>query len=160
MTTSRYASLNLDAELTPSPLLVARLVACGLTNERIGHTLGRSANTIKTHLSAAMRKAGATTRYQLVVWLYETRHLQPGLPPSHARPRPPSSPGTRRSRPGCCTWSPPSAPTSTPHWPTSTPPPRKSLPGPPRPPFPCPNAGPASTTTPPCRHESSSSLTD
>ncbi|MCA1194506.1 MULTISPECIES: LuxR C-terminal-related transcriptional regulator [unclassified Saccharopolyspora] len=80
MTTSRYASLNLDAELTPSPLLVARLVACGLTNERIGHTLGRSANTIKTHLSAAMRKAGATTRYQLVVWLYETRHLQPGLP--------------------------------------------------------------------------------
>lgn len=53
------------ASLTPAQQRVARLVAAGRTNAEIAAELGVSIETVKTHVSAALRKLSARTRAEL-----------------------------------------------------------------------------------------------
>ena len=51
--------------LTPSERAVAELVATGLTNPAIAERLFVSPNTVKGHVSAALRQLSATSRAEL-----------------------------------------------------------------------------------------------
>ncbi|WP_243793825.1 response regulator transcription factor [Saccharopolyspora gloriosae] len=86
---NRLADLTLEARLSTPELEVARLMACGLTNSAIGKQLYRSEYTVKTQLGHMFRKTGTTNRGHLVVWMYETGHILPGVPGFPPRPRPP-----------------------------------------------------------------------
>lgn len=55
-----------DAALTPRELQVLRLVAQGMTNERVGQTLGLTRLTVRHYVSCILRKLGATSRTQAV----------------------------------------------------------------------------------------------
>jgi DNA-binding NarL/FixJ family response regulator len=59
-------------------LLVAGLVAAGLSNEEIADELVISPATAKTHVSRAMAKLDARDRAQLVVLAYESGLVAPG----------------------------------------------------------------------------------
>ena len=58
--------------LTARQVDVLALVALGMTNERVGASLGLSVLTVKSYLRSAMVRLGAQTRYQAVV---EARRL-------------------------------------------------------------------------------------
>ncbi|HVC86790.1 MAG TPA: response regulator transcription factor [Gaiellaceae bacterium] len=53
-------------KLTPRELEVLGLLAEGLPHEEIGHRLGISSETVRTHLRKASDRLGATTRTQAV----------------------------------------------------------------------------------------------
>jgi len=55
-----------DAVLTERELATLRLLADGARNEQIGQRLSISSETVKVHVTKAMRKLGATTRTQAV----------------------------------------------------------------------------------------------
>jgi DNA-binding NarL/FixJ family response regulator len=55
-----------DAVLTERELATLRLLADGARNEQIGQRLSISTETVKVHVTKAMRKLGATTRTQAV----------------------------------------------------------------------------------------------
>src|SRR5690606_24914611 len=48
---------------------VARLVAEGNTNKQVGHLLGCSENTIKSHKANIMRKIGARNSAEIGAWV-------------------------------------------------------------------------------------------
>ena len=52
-------------ELTAREKQVLRLVATGISNQRIGDQLGITANTVKYHVANLLRKYGARTRAEL-----------------------------------------------------------------------------------------------
>lgn len=52
-------------ELTDREKQVLRLVATGISNQRIGDQLGITANTVKYHVANLLRKYGARTRAEL-----------------------------------------------------------------------------------------------
>ena len=52
--------------LSPRERAVAHLAALGKSNKLIAYELGLAGSTIATHLSAALRKLGATSRVDLV----------------------------------------------------------------------------------------------
>lgn len=54
------------AELTPQQAKVLQMVAAGLLNKQIAHDLGTSEATVKAHMSAVLRKLGATNRTEAV----------------------------------------------------------------------------------------------
>ena len=54
-------------ELTERELELVAGVACGLTNQGIGGSLGISLETVKTHVANAKDKLGAAYRTQLAV---------------------------------------------------------------------------------------------
>ena len=54
-------------ELTERELEVVAGVACGLTNQGIGSSLGILVETVKTHVVNAKDKLGAADRTQLAV---------------------------------------------------------------------------------------------
>ncbi|MGG7613920.1 response regulator [Streptomyces sp. ZG43] len=64
--------------LTDREREVLRLVAAGLTNDRIAATLTVSPATAKTHVSRVMTKLGGRDRSQLVVLAYESGLVSPG----------------------------------------------------------------------------------
>ncbi|RWZ76701.1 LuxR family transcriptional regulator, partial [Streptomyces albidoflavus] len=64
--------------LTDREREVLRLVAAGLTNDRIAATLVVSPATAKTHVSRVMTKLGGRDRSQLVVLAYESGLVSPG----------------------------------------------------------------------------------
>ncbi|WP_243793824.1 helix-turn-helix transcriptional regulator [Saccharopolyspora gloriosae] len=76
----RCAGLDLNALLPAADLPLARLAACGLSNQNSATRLHRSENTIKSHLMRLLRSTGASTRLQLVVWMYETGRVVPEIP--------------------------------------------------------------------------------
>lgn len=53
-------------ELTPQQRKVLEMAAAGLLNKQIAHELGTSEATIKAHMTAILRKLGATNRTQAV----------------------------------------------------------------------------------------------
>lgn len=57
-------------ELTARELDCVRALGRGLTNVEIGRELYLEPSTVKTHLSSAMAKVGASSRVQLVIWAF------------------------------------------------------------------------------------------
>jgi DNA-binding NarL/FixJ family response regulator len=51
---------------------VARLVAQGHTNAEIAERLFRSSGTVKNHVAALQRKAGARNRVGVAAWAWDT----------------------------------------------------------------------------------------
>lgn len=58
---------HLLQELTPQQFRVLQMVSTGQLNKQIAHELGVSEATIKTHMTAILRKLGATNRTQAVL---------------------------------------------------------------------------------------------
>lgn len=58
---------HLLQELTPQQFRVLQMVSTGLLNKQIAHDLGVSEATIKTHMTAILRKLGANNRTQAVL---------------------------------------------------------------------------------------------
>jgi len=58
-----------QGQLSPREREAAGLVACGMTSAEIARSLGLSASTVKHYVESAMRKAGATNRVALAMWL-------------------------------------------------------------------------------------------
>lgn len=75
-------------ELTPQQRRVFGLVAEGRSNKLIAHLMEVSEATVKAHMSAILRKFGATSRTQLVV---RTRGLT-GMVAAGEESRPPARP--------------------------------------------------------------------
>lgn len=55
--------------LTPGQRAVVELIAEGLTNEQIADRLGLSKQTVKNHITAALRANGLSNRTQLALYL-------------------------------------------------------------------------------------------
>jgi len=66
------------AALTPRELEVLRLIARGLTNADIAHTLVVGDATVKTHITRIFAKLSLHDRAQAVVLAYESGLVQPG----------------------------------------------------------------------------------
>jgi DNA-binding NarL/FixJ family response regulator len=71
------------AQLTPRELEVLRLVARGLSNTDIAHTLVVGDATVKTHVARIFSKLDLHDRAQAVVLAYESGLVQPGADLSH-----------------------------------------------------------------------------
>lgn len=61
--------------LTPREEAVLDLAAAGRTNSEIGEDLHLSMSTVKTHIGALMTKLSARNRVELVIWAYESGHV-------------------------------------------------------------------------------------
>jgi DNA-binding NarL/FixJ family response regulator len=69
------------AALTARELDVVRAIATGASNAEIAGQLVISEHTVKTHVASVLRKLGLRDRAQVVVAAYESRLVEPGLPP-------------------------------------------------------------------------------
>jgi DNA-binding CsgD family transcriptional regulator len=63
--TSRRRAVEVDEQLTPQELQIARLAAAGLTNREIGERLYLSRRTVSTHLYRIFPKLGVSSRADL-----------------------------------------------------------------------------------------------
>jgi NarL family two-component system response regulator LiaR len=66
------------ADLTARELDVLRLIARGLQNKQIAAQLHLSEKTVKTHVSAILRKLGVTDRTQAAMYAVRERLAEPG----------------------------------------------------------------------------------
>ena len=66
------------AELTPRELEVLRLIARGFQNKQIAAQLHVSEKTVKTHVSAILRKLDVTDRTQAAMYAVRERLAEPG----------------------------------------------------------------------------------
>jgi len=64
--------------LTPREGAVLDLVAAGRTNAEIADELYLSLSTVKTHIGTLMSKLSARNRVEIVIWAYESGHLDDG----------------------------------------------------------------------------------
>lgn len=62
---------KLVSQLTPQQLRVLQKVTSGQLNKQIAYDLGVSETTIKTHMTAILRKLGVNNRTQAVLLAYE-----------------------------------------------------------------------------------------
>jgi DNA-binding NarL/FixJ family response regulator len=73
----RAPTRSLD-ELTGREREILRLLATGLSNAELATTLHLSETTVKTHVSAVLRKLGVRDRVQAVIAAYDTGLVTPG----------------------------------------------------------------------------------
>ncbi|MET8217294.1 response regulator transcription factor [Streptomyces hirsutus] len=59
-----------DADLSPREVDVVRLVAQGLTNAEISHTLSITVGTVKTHLGNIQGKLAVRNRVEIAAWAW------------------------------------------------------------------------------------------
>ena len=81
-----HAAAQRLRDLTPQQFRVLQMLGEGLLNKQIGHELGVSEATIKAHMTAILRKLGASNRTQAVL-IAGRLALDPGavkLPPDEA----------------------------------------------------------------------------
>lgn len=62
-----HAAAQRVADLTPQQFRVLQMLGEGLLNKQIAHELGVSEATIKAHMTAILRKLGASNRTQAVL---------------------------------------------------------------------------------------------
>jgi DNA-binding NarL/FixJ family response regulator len=81
------AAPNPLTQLTPRELEVLRLIAQGLNNETIAHTLTLARRTVQNHVSAIYGKLGITSRAEavLIALRYKVAHVPPAETPWVAR---------------------------------------------------------------------------
>lgn len=65
------AAAKLLSELTPQQFRVLQMVSTGQLNKQIAYELGVSEATIKTHMTAILRKLGVNNRTQAVLLAYQ-----------------------------------------------------------------------------------------
>lgn len=65
------AAAKLLSELTPQQFRVLQMVSTGQLNKQIAYELGVSEATIKTHMTAILRKLGVSNRTQAVLLAYQ-----------------------------------------------------------------------------------------
>ncbi|MCA1228705.1 LuxR C-terminal-related transcriptional regulator, partial [Saccharopolyspora sp. 6M] len=101
--TDRRVGLNLHADLPHDLVDLARLAACGLTNDTIATRVHRTLGAVNYWLEQLRNITGTTTRVQLTVWMYETGRVRPGTPddPAHLLTKPvsPHQPATGPTTP-------------------------------------------------------------
>ncbi|MCW2904411.1 MAG: two-component system response regulator [Streptosporangiaceae bacterium] len=64
--------------ITPRERMVLKLVAQGLSNERIALAMGLAPSSVKTHVGHLLAKLECTDRVQLAVFAYEHELIRPG----------------------------------------------------------------------------------
>lgn len=67
ISTAEKKAAQLLCELTPQQFKVLQMVSTGQLNKQIAYELGVSEATIKTHMTAVLRKLGASNRTQAVL---------------------------------------------------------------------------------------------
>ncbi|MCX2729454.1 LuxR C-terminal-related transcriptional regulator [Saccharopolyspora sp. NFXS83] len=90
----RWRGLNFDAVLTNLDLELAQLLVHGRTNSAIATAMNISGDKVKERIRHLFHKTGAERRTHIVVWMYETGRMVPGLPylhAAHAITRPPTA---------------------------------------------------------------------
>lgn len=71
VTLKEKEAAKLVSELTPQQFRVLQMVTRGRLNKQIAYDLGVSETTIKTHMTAILRKLGVSNRTQAVLLAYE-----------------------------------------------------------------------------------------
>lgn len=71
VTLKEKEAAKLVSELTPQQFRVLQMVTRGRLNKQIAYDLGVSETTIKTHMTAILRKLGVNNRTQAVLLAYE-----------------------------------------------------------------------------------------
>lgn len=71
VSSKEIAAARLISQLTPQQFRVLQKVSSGQLNKQIAHDLGVSETTIKTHMTAILKKLGVSNRTQAVLLAYE-----------------------------------------------------------------------------------------
>lgn len=69
LSSSETAASDASSTISEREMQVARLVAAGHTNKQVGHLLGCSENTIKSHKTNIMRKIGVHNSAGIGAWV-------------------------------------------------------------------------------------------
>lgn len=76
----RWTGLSFDAVLSDSDLELARLLVHDRTNSAIAMAMNTTEDKVKADIRRLFYKTGASCRIHIVVWMYETGWVIPGMP--------------------------------------------------------------------------------
>jgi len=79
-TENKLHKLPNSSQLTLREMEIMRLIAAGLSNQKIADRLFISANTVKTHISNIYKKIDAVNRVQAILWATECPQVSNSAP--------------------------------------------------------------------------------